>query len=1018
MLLMLTVVFSTLTFAIPSYAENREEAFIKYIFYNDFSDISDTKDYYSGSAYNNVSSIYNEAEGTLSAGYEYTGEGTLKLSSAAYGGVSINAKKSDGSIPKLIVSYNINPKFTFNGDYYYASVMDQRGISSIALFNNTNTAKTGGRGIYVGMASDRGWKAENKLLDVESFDGETWYNITLIYDNDNDNSLVNNRDIYINGEYKGTYTALNSTDFNYARTGKFEVRSYFNPHGGDSIEFDDFKAYEYPAELNYEITSAADKEIALTFNMIPNKDTVITDNFSLSSAENTLTVSEASISSKDPRQVILTLEEKLQPGTEYSVTASNITAGKLLGAVGEQLTLTSKELGFETKPLKIYAENLKLYNGGEEVSSLTDGTYTVETSFINESQEALTPVIAAGLYDDNNQLKSLQLIPVADPTQPIDEEITLTDTEGLTLKLFMLKSKEAPEPVSAVSVYSAASKESDKAFDPEVKMLKDSFDIETTVNGDTQVITTKISQFAALMERPATILVLKKGKTASDIDTTDPMATIAALDSVNLTAEGASYKIPDIKDDYESYVYLKNSENYGHKSFTYYGIQFMEEGKTAVKNITAAEIDSFITEYKDAINLDTSEYELLKDGTGGPGEINEKAIVAKSIEAQRLEKTPAEFTNYEEFIEAYNVAVELVSMKTGADVADIINNLPEDECTELYKETISDDAVASVHSELKENIPLTMNEFNEAFKKYVILKGIEKSENHTQTQAIMENTAEITLVDMSVYNTLTDKKPVNVAITKKSYESFELLNAAFEKAAKDQKAKENALRLPSGGSSGGGGGSGGVKDTAVIPSPMDKTEIEANAKQPDNTGMPEAQEKKFTDLEGFAWAKDAIYTLYEKGIVNGVSAFEFNPGGEVKREEFVKMIATLYTAEEKEAEFTDVDKNAWYAPYINKAVSAGIIKGMDDNTFGLGKGVKRQDMAVMIARAVMPEEAASEEKFADDGKISDYAKEAVYSLKQKGIISGTGNGNFEPERIMTRAEAAVLICNILKTFNK
>jgi len=282
----------------------------------------------------------------------------------------------------------------------------------------------------------------------------------------------------------------------------------------------------------------------------------------------------------------------------------------------------------------------------------------------------------------------------------------------------------------------------------------------------------------------------------------------------------------------------------------------------------------------------------------------------------------------------------------------------------------------------------------------------------------MENTAEITLVDMSVYNTLTDKKPVNVAITKKSYESFELLNAAFEKAARDQKAKENALRLPSGGSSGGGGGGGGGKDTAVIPSPMDKTEIEANAKQPDNAGMPEAQEKKFTDLEGFDWAKNAIYTLYEKGIVNGVSAFEFNPGGEVKREEFVKMIATLYTAEEKEAEFTDVDKNAWYAPYINKAVSAGIIKGMDDNTFGLGKGVKRQDMAVMIARAVMPEEAASEEKFADDGKISDYAKEAVYSLKQKGIISGTGNGNFEPERIMTRAEAAVLICNILKTFNK
>ena len=54
------------------------------------------------------------------------------------------------------------------------------------------------------------------------------------------------------------------------------------------------------------------------------------------------------------------------------------------------------------------------------------------------------------------------------------------------------------------------------------------------------------------------------------------------------------------------------------------------------------------------------------------------------------------------------------------------------------------------------------------------------------------------------------------------------------------------------------------------------------------------------------------------------------------------------------------------------------------------------------------------EAFADDSDIADYAKDAVYYLRNKGIISGTDNGNYEPLRIMTRAEAAVVVNNIIK----
>ena len=60
-------------------------------------------------------------------------------------------------------------------------------------------------------------------------------------------------------------------------------------------------------------------------------------------------------------------------------------------------------------------------------------------------------------------------------------------------------------------------------------------------------------------------------------------------------------------------------------------------------------------------------------------------------------------------------------------------------------------------------------------------------------------------------------------------------------------------------------------------------------------------------------------------------------------------------------------------------------------------------------------DAADESKdaFADDGEISGYAKAAVYSMKEKGIIGGTGEGLFEPKRYSERAEAAKIIYNCI-----
>ena len=180
-----------------------------------------------------------------------------------------------------------------------------------------------------------------------------------------------------------------------------------------------------------------------------------------------------------------------------------------------------------------------------------------------------------------------------------------------------------------------------------------------------------------------------------------------------------------------------------------------------------------------------------------------------------------------------------------------------------------------------------------------------------------------------------------------------------------------------------------------------------------------AENKLFTDIDNVAWAKDAIIALAEKGIVNGVGDKTFAPNANVTREQFAKIVVAAFApdATEADVDFTDVEYGAWYESYIKKAYAEGIIKGMGDNTFGVGKNVTRQDMCVMIyngAKAAGVEFTTDAESFADDDQIADYAKEAVYALKNAGAVSGMTETEFSPQAGATRAQAAKIIYSLIK----
>lgn len=272
---------------------------------------------------------------------------------------------------------------------------------------------------------------------------------------------------------------------------------------------------------------------------------------------------------------------------------------------------------------------------------------------------------------------------------------------------------------------------------------------------------------------------------------------------------------------------------------------------------------------------------------------------------------------------------------------------------------------------------------------------------------------------MSAYAALTEEQ------TEKLYARFaqevagsvfpEDVSKAFDTALKAAQEKEETPEpsSPGGKNSGSGGGGGGGKKSSYSDVLMPGTET--------NT----APENYFTDLENVQWAANAINILASNKIVNGKADKLFCPNDLVSREEFLKMAVTGFYIKPASAStlpFSDVIYGEWYYNSVAAAYQYKIIKGITETEFGTGKNISRQDMAVILCNTLKSAGKSfggETEKtlFADDDKISDYAKDAVYTLQTAGMLSGRDNGEFDPYMPATRAEAAQLLYRAMYRFN-
>ncbi len=211
----------------------------------------------------------------------------------------------------------------------------------------------------------------------------------------------------------------------------------------------------------------------------------------------------------------------------------------------------------------------------------------------------------------------------------------------------------------------------------------------------------------------------------------------------------------------------------------------------------------------------------------------------------------------------------------------------------------------------------------------------------------------------------------------------------------------------------GGSGGGGKYH---IPS----TKEETVSPKPDNIKSEDIQESEdgFADISDYDWAKSHIYLLSQRGIMVGRGNGIFDPDKSLAREEAVKMLVLTMNIDTDLSDnlYQDCIKGSWYYPFISAAKANNLVNGISNNIFGIGQGITRQDMAVIIYRALQNKGVVCQGNtpvFTDEDEISAYAIEAVKALASAGIIKGTDEGKFSPHKTATRAEAAVIFSRFL-----
>ena len=170
----------------------------------------------------------------------------------------------------------------------------------------------------------------------------------------------------------------------------------------------------------------------------------------------------------------------------------------------------------------------------------------------------------------------------------------------------------------------------------------------------------------------------------------------------------------------------------------------------------------------------------------------------------------------------------------------------------------------------------------------------------------------------------------------------------------------------------------------------------------------------FTDVSKDYWAYSQIQDFVKKGYIEGYGDNTFRPQGPIKRNEFVKIFNKGFGLTNKSGIVFDDTKDNWAKDEIDIAVTNGVAQGVSNILFEPERYVTRQEAAKMLANYMKLDDKNHDKikQFSDYNQIAEWAKDALEGNVEKGYIQGTSEGILAPKNNITRAEAVTLLSRV------
>ncbi|MFJ7734334.1 S-layer homology domain-containing protein [Lysinibacillus sp. NPDC097231] len=169
----------------------------------------------------------------------------------------------------------------------------------------------------------------------------------------------------------------------------------------------------------------------------------------------------------------------------------------------------------------------------------------------------------------------------------------------------------------------------------------------------------------------------------------------------------------------------------------------------------------------------------------------------------------------------------------------------------------------------------------------------------------------------------------------------------------------------------------------------------------------------FKDVSKNHSAYTEIMTMRDQGIINGYEDKTFRPTQAISRLHtaalFVRSLDLSPVRMGKE--FKDVPKSNPYYNDVQTVYRAGIFDGNSDGTFGVNDNLTRAEMAKVLVNAFGLD--IQKGYIFKDVYENNWAKDYITTLYMHGITVGDGNGKFNPNAAVSRADYSVFLYRAL-----